>query len=121
MLPPEAYFGVIPMVCLKERGGCHINTNLTNLHLPVKYQLVPIFLAHLCICMVGSYASLSVCLSLDKNSWVRVKGHIGQDQIRIPSKGRWAHNNVKMLHFFLNYLNDRVLTFNPASGLRGPA
>ena len=25
--------------------------------------------------------------------WVRVKG-----QIRIPEKGRWAHNNVKLLY-----------------------
>ncbi len=30
--------------------------------------------------------------------WVRVKG-----QIRIPEKGRWAHNNVKLLHY-LNVL-----------------
>ncbi len=61
---------------------------------------------------------LSVCLwlyqkSLDnnwleKNSYLEnrlgkkfdleVKGHVGQGQIRVPNKGRWAHNNVKLLH-----------------------
>ena len=34
-------------------------------------------------------------------TWVRVKGHIVQGQIRMPNKGRWAHNNVKLLHFSL--------------------
>ncbi len=31
---------------------------------------------------------------------IKVKGHVGQvkGQIRIPEKGRWAHNNVKLLH-----------------------
>ncbi len=28
---------------------------------------------------------------------INVKDHIGQGQIRIPKKGRWAHNNVKLL------------------------
>ncbi len=28
-----------------------------------------------------------------------VKGHMGQGQIRVPNKGRWAHDNVKLLHF----------------------
>ncbi len=28
----------------------------------------------------------------------KVKGHIGQGQRRILKKGRWAHNNVKLLH-----------------------
>ncbi len=27
-----------------------------------------------------------------------VKGHVGQGQIRVPNKGRWAHDNVKLLH-----------------------
>ncbi len=26
---------------------------------------------------------------------------MGQGQIRVPNKGRWAHNNVKLLHCFL--------------------
>ncbi len=26
---------------------------------------------------------------------------MGQGQIRIPKKGRWAHNNVKLLHFYI--------------------
>ena len=30
---------------------------------------------------------------------IKVKDHIGQGQIRIPNKGGWAHNNVKLLHF----------------------
>ncbi len=30
---------------------------------------------------------------------VKVKGHIGQVQMRVPKKGRWAHINVKLLHF----------------------
>ncbi len=29
----------------------------------------------------------------------QVKGHMGQGQIRVPNKGRWAHDNVKLLHF----------------------
>ncbi len=29
---------------------------------------------------------------------VKVKGHIGQGQIRVPKKGRLAHINVKLLH-----------------------
>ena len=33
-------------------------------------------------------------------TWVKVKGHIGQGQIRVPKKSRWAHINVKLLHFF---------------------
>ena len=44
---------------------------------------------------------------------VRVKCHIAQGHIRIPSKGRWAHNNVKLLHSLSmqcfhrrNYLSD---------------
>ncbi len=71
------------------------------------------FLAHLCSCTVGSYASpsicpsvcLSVCLSVScvtyrlKATNIKVKDHIGQGQIRIPKKGRWAHNNVKLLNF----------------------
>ncbi len=28
----------------------------------------------------------------------RLKDHIGQGQIRIPKKDRWAHNNAKLLH-----------------------
>ena len=34
-------------------------------------------------------------------------GHIGQDQIlvRIPNKGRWAHINVKLLHFMAQNIN----------------
>ncbi len=31
--------------------------------------------------------------------WVKVKGHVGQGQIRVPNKGRWAHDNIKLLHF----------------------
>ena len=27
---------------------------------------------------------------------LEVKGHMGQGQIRVPNKGRWAHNNVKL-------------------------
>ena len=32
-------------------------------------------------------------MSRSKVMWVRVKS-----QIRFPEKGRWAHNNVKLLH-----------------------
>ncbi len=35
---------------------------------------------------------LSVCL--------KVKGHMGQCKIRVPYKGRWAHDNVKLLHWW---------------------
>ncbi len=27
------------------------------------------------------------------------QGHVGQGQMRVPNKGRWAHDNVKLLHF----------------------
>ncbi len=33
---------------------------------------------------------------------VKVKVHLGQGQIRVPNKGRWAHINVKLLHVFVN-------------------
>ncbi len=33
--------------------------------------------------------------------WVKVKGHMDQGQIRVPNKGRWAHDNVKLLHSLL--------------------
>ncbi len=32
---------------------------------------------------------------------LEVKGHEGQGQIRVPKKGRWAHDNVKLLHLLL--------------------
>ncbi len=42
-------------------------------------------------------------ISRSKVIWVRVKG---QNLIRIPEKGRWAHNNVKLLHLvFVVVLN----------------
>ncbi len=31
----------------------------------------------------------------------RVKVHMGQGQIRVPNKGRCAHDNVKLLHLNL--------------------
>ncbi len=40
--------------------------------------------------------------SRSKVTWVKVKGHIGQGQIRVPKKGRWAHINVKLLHLFFD-------------------
>ncbi len=30
---------------------------------------------------------------------LEVKGHVGQSQIIVPNKGRWAHDNVTLLHF----------------------
>ena len=39
---------------------------------------------------------------------VKVKGHMGQGQIRVPNKGRWAHNNVKLLHY--NWCNGLIET-----------
>ena len=32
---------------------------------------------------------------------MKVKGHEGHGQVRVPNKGRWAHLNVKLLHFKL--------------------
>ncbi len=26
---------------------------------------------------------------------------MGQGQIRVPNKGRWAHDNIKLLHWFM--------------------
>ncbi len=51
-----------------------------------------------------------VCLTCDvevkvsrvKVIWVKVKGQIGRGRIRVPNLGRWAHINVKLLHFNLN-------------------
>ena len=37
-------------------------------------------------------------------SWVKVKGHLGQGQVRVRGKGRWAHGNVKLLHFYYFFL-----------------
>ncbi len=66
------------------------------------------FLAHLCSCTVGSYASLSVCLSVCDNkkrlekiissnvTWVKVKGQVGQTRLKGHDIGRWAHVNVKL-------------------------
>ncbi len=41
----------------------------------------------------------------------RVKGHIGQVQMRVPKKGRWAHINVKLLHL------KQFLPFNDKGGV----
>ncbi len=75
------------------------------------------FWAHLCNCMVGSYALLSVCLSASLGFSVQsaiyrsyqrlMLGHIlctelrqaGQVEIRVLNRGRWAHINVKLLHY----------------------
>ncbi len=40
--------------------------------------------------------------SLEKKSWVKVKGHMIQGQVRVPNKGRWAHDNVKLLHLLIS-------------------
>ncbi len=40
--------------------------------------------------------------SRSKVTWVKVKGHLGQCQMRVPNKGRWAHINVKLLHFLIS-------------------
>ena len=47
--------------------------------------------------------------SRSKVKWVKVKGHVSQGQIRAPNKGRWAHDNVKLLHFSFILIN---ATFN---------
>ncbi len=47
--------------------------------------------------------------SRSKVTWVKVKGHVGQGQIRVPKKGRWAHDNVKLLHLF-NAMYGLILT-----------
>ena len=45
---------------------------------------------------------LSVCLSVCLHTeTLEVKGHTDQGQIRVPNKGRWAHDNIKMPHFCL--------------------
>ncbi len=36
-----------------------------------------------------------------------VKGHMNQGQERVPNKGRWAHDNVKLLRFVL-FLNGHL-------------
>ena len=37
-------------------------------------------------------------LILSMATWVKVRGYIGQGQIRIPNKDRWVHNNIKVIH-----------------------
>ncbi len=37
-------------------------------------------------------------------TWVNVKGHMGQGQIMVPNKGRWAHDKLKLLHFIFLFL-----------------
>ena len=41
---------------------------------------------------------------MSKVTRVKVKGHTGQGQIRVANKGRWAHYNVKLLHFDIGTL-----------------
>ncbi len=36
--------------------------------------------------------------SRSKVTWVKLKGHMGQGQIRVSNKGRWAQDIVKLLH-----------------------
>ena len=47
----------------------------------------------------------SVCnTSVQKNprpKFMKVKGHGGHGKLRVPNKGRWAHINVKLLHFLI--------------------
>ena len=45
------------------------------------------------------YFAYFIWASRSKFTRVKVKGYIGQVQIRVPKKGRWAHINVKLLHF----------------------
>ncbi len=45
--------------------------------------------------------------------WVKVKGHVGEGQINIPNKGRWAHDNVKLLHFLFPCSRGEVCTIEP--------
>ena len=40
-----------------------------------------------------------------KVSWVKVKGHTGQDQHKSHNIGRWAHVNVKLLHWVKVFLS----------------
>ncbi len=71
------------------------------------------FWAHLCICTVGSYASLSVRpmsrdqnSRLENNSYLRkymvhlqaIASHLPDTPMMVYGTGRWAHFNVK-LHF----------------------
>ncbi len=47
-------------------------------------------------------------VGIPKVTWLKVKG-VGQGQmIRVPNKGRWAHDNVKLLHL-LDFLNLTIL------------
>ncbi len=59
-----------------------------------------LFWAHLCLCTVGSYASLSVwCLSVSK---IQTRKKLISQKVSIctwsPRKSRWAHINVKFLN-----------------------
>ncbi len=60
--------------------------------------------------MHGGLICITLCLVWTKininDLWlkvtgVKVKGHKGQGQIRFPNEGRWAHINLKMLHYDL--------------------
>ncbi len=39
--------------------------------------------------------------SRSKVTWVKVKSHIYQGQTRITKKGKWAHNNIKLLRYLI--------------------
>ncbi len=49
-------------------------------------------------------------MTIPKVAWVKVKGQMGQGQIRVPNKGRWAQDNVKLLHFmFCHQFSNEII------------
>ena len=85
-----------------------------NIWVDLIFLARPCYWAHLCLCMVGSYASLSVCPSviwpkfrLENNSYLKKYSALWARSlmpIKVYDTSRWAHFNVKLHFFFHNKL-----------------
>ncbi len=66
-------------------------------------------------CDFRIYLVYFIWASRSKVTRVKVKGHIGQVQMRVPKKGRWAHTNVKLLHYScISMFNVVLYTYSTA-------
>ena len=56
-----------------------------------------------------------------KGHMVKVKGHICQDQIRVPTKGRWAHIKIKLRCLSVSVpMHSGLLCINFCLSVTGP-
>ncbi len=68
----------------------------------VKVKVIGQIQAHHVKNVIFIYFAYFIWASRANVTRVNVKGHIGQVQMRVPKKGRWAHINVKLLHFHMH-------------------